>query len=93
MCWRGIEQGVAADEPARFRLFTGATVITFYLSLSYYNPEYDTICYFNVQSKADMSQLNLPHEPTTKTWKTAHRMQNGLAVWFWLTQIAPEKGD
>jgi len=55
MCWRGIEQGAAADEPARFRLFTGATVITFYLSLSYYNPEYDTICYFNVQSKADES--------------------------------------
>jgi len=53
MCWRGTEQGAAADEPARFRLFTGATVITFYLSLSYY----------------------------------------GLAVWFWLTQIAPEKGD
>ena len=22
---------------------------------------YDTICYFNVRSKADMSQLNLPH--------------------------------
>jgi len=22
---------------------------------------YDTRCYFNVQSKADMSQLNLPH--------------------------------
>ena len=24
--------------------------------------KYDTICYFNVPSKADMSQLNLPHE-------------------------------
>ena len=23
---------------------------------------YDTICYFNVRSKADISQLNLPHE-------------------------------
>jgi len=23
---------------------------------------YDTRCYFNVRSKADMSQLNLPHE-------------------------------
>jgi len=22
---------------------------------------YDTICYFNVRSKADISQLNLPH--------------------------------
>jgi len=25
------------------------------------NAAYDTRCYFNVQSKADMSQLNLPH--------------------------------
>ena len=23
--------------------------------------EYDTRCYFNVRSKADISQLNLPH--------------------------------
>jgi len=23
--------------------------------------QYDTICYFNVRSKADVSQLNLPH--------------------------------
>ena len=27
---------------------------------------YDTRCHFNVRSKADMSQLNLPHENTTK---------------------------
>ena len=27
-------------------------------------PIYDTRCYFNVRSKADMSQLNLPHETT-----------------------------
>ena len=25
------------------------------------NKRYDTRCYFNVRSKADMSQLNLPH--------------------------------
>jgi len=25
------------------------------------NSRYDTRCYFNVRSKADMSQLNLPH--------------------------------
>jgi len=26
-----------------------------------YTIRYDTRCYFNVRSKADMSQLNLPH--------------------------------
>jgi len=30
---------------------------------------YDTRCHFNVRSKADMSQLNLPHENTTKSAK------------------------
>jgi len=30
---------------------------------------YDTRCYFNVQSKADMSQLNLPHG--TNNYKVA----------------------
>ena len=28
---------------------------------------YDTRCYFNVRSKADMSQLNLPHETNNLT--------------------------
>jgi len=27
---------------------------------------YDTRCYFNVRSKADMSQLNLPHGTNNK---------------------------
>ena len=27
----------------------------------YRRPRYDAICYFNVRSKADMSQPNLPH--------------------------------
>jgi len=31
---------------------------------------HDARCYFNVRSKADTSQLNLPQEPTTKKWKT-----------------------
>ena len=31
---------------------------------------YDMRCYFNVRSKADMSQLNLPHGTNTKKWKT-----------------------
>jgi len=32
-----------------------------YLSVRYDTIRYDTRCYFNVRSKADMSQLNLPH--------------------------------
>ena len=38
---------------------------------------YDTRCYFNVRSKADMSQLNLPHgtEPTTKKCKTEKKLK------------------
>jgi len=30
---------------------------------------YDTRCYFSVRSEADISQFNLPHEPTTKKWR------------------------
>jgi len=39
--------------------------------LRYDTIRYDTRCYINVRSKADMSQLNLPHctEPTTKKCK------------------------
>ena len=33
---------------------------------------YDTRCYFNVRSKADMSQLNVPHGRTDKL----HRFVN-----------------
>jgi len=33
--------------------------------LSYDTIRYDTRCYFNVRSKADMSQLNLPHGKST----------------------------
>ena len=29
--------------------------------LSFFAIRYDTRCYFNVRSKADMSQLNLPY--------------------------------
>ena len=32
-----------------------------YQSERYDTIRYDTRCYFNVRSKADMSQLNLPH--------------------------------
>ena len=32
---------------------------------------YDTICCFNVRSKADISQLNLPHG--TNNWKVENR--------------------
>jgi len=37
---------------------------------------YDTRCYFNVRSKADMSQLNLYHtETTTKKCKTEKKLK------------------
>jgi len=40
-------------------LFTAAA---FLLLLDYtFTIRYDTRCYFNVRSKADTSQLNLPH--------------------------------
>jgi len=29
-----------------------------------------------VRAKADMSQLNLPHEPTTKKWKTEKKLKS-----------------
>jgi len=31
---------------------------------------YDTTRYYNVRSKADMSQLNLPHGTDNEKWKT-----------------------
>ena len=36
-------------------------VNTYDASLRYDTIRYDTRCYFNVRSKADISQLNLPH--------------------------------
>ena len=30
---------------------------------------FDTRCYFNVRSVADVSQLNLPHGTTSEKWK------------------------
>ena len=38
-----------------------ATVLTISARLCYDTIRYDTRCYFNVRSKADISQLNLPH--------------------------------
>ena len=35
---------------------------------------YDTICYFNVRSKANISQLNLPHGTTTKKCKKKRKI-------------------
>ena len=41
---------------------------------------HDTRCYFNVRSKADTSQLNLPTEPTTEKWNTENlKSKNGYA--------------
>ena len=31
------------------------------IAICYHTIRYDTRCYFNVRSKADISQLNLPH--------------------------------
>jgi len=43
---------------------------------------YDTRCYFNVCSKANMSQLNLPHtEPQTKKCKTEKLKSKNRICW------------
>jgi len=48
---------------------------------------YDTRCYFNVRSEADISQLNLPHG--TKNWKwkkeklKIKKNNNGFAQKYW----------
>ena len=44
---------------------------------------YDQRCYFNVRSKANMSQLNLPHGPTTKKCKNRKKTKSRK-------QICPE---
>jgi len=43
----------------RWRRYTRLTYLLTYLT--YFCHSYDTRCYFNVRSKADISQLNLPH--------------------------------
>jgi len=35
-------------------------------------------CYYNVQSEADTSQLNLLHGPTTKKWKNRKSKKTGM---------------
>jgi len=55
--------------------YTVSVVRTFkYLMLEcrylYTAVRYDTRCYFNVRSKADMSRLNLPQSKNCKTEKT-----------------------
>jgi len=40
---------------------------------------YDTRCYFNVRSKADISQLNLPHVVCySATWRTRLNEHNSV---------------
>jgi len=52
----------------------GQSETTFHLLfLRYDTIRYDTRCYFNVRSKADISQLNLPHGPTTKKCKNRRK--------------------
>jgi len=38
------------------------------VELSWVEIRYDTRCYFNVRSKADITQLNLPHGKMRDTW-------------------------
>ena len=40
---------------------TVATCYNCVAQIQYYTIRYDTRCYFNVRSKADMSRLNQPH--------------------------------
>jgi len=54
---------------------------------AYNTIRYDARCYFNVQSKADMSQLNLPHETnnqkggiTEKKLKSKNRICSEVSV-------------
>ena len=41
--------------------FTSPIITDINSPIRYDTIRYDAICYFNVRSKADMSQLNLPH--------------------------------
>jgi len=59
------------------RLLT-ATVINILLrsELAQVRWRYDTKCYFNVRSKADISQLNLSHGTKNKTIKTEKELKS-----------------
>ena len=58
--------GILVVRPTSVRIaFAGSLVLAARTGLAiqvrYDTIRYDTKCYFNVRSKADMSQLNLPH--------------------------------
>ena len=59
-CFSKIQIGFTFLVPAHLGTSPGQRAVK-RVSLSYYL-RYDTRCYFNVRSKADMSRLNLPHE-------------------------------
>ena len=53
-----------------------------------YTIRYDTRCYFNVRSKADISQLNLPHgslsHPSGPSgWSRSHKTDAWVCVIYW----------
>jgi len=61
---------------------------------------YDTRCYFNVRSKADISPLNLPtgYSPKSKQWATFHLTHHitGHLRWIsvgWLTNCYKKNQD
>jgi len=54
------------------------------LTVSCFTIRYDMRCYFNVRSKADISQLNLPHASV--------KSRLVLPFWYRLTWVVPEKG-
>ena len=61
-----------------------AVVKLLYIYYNYPTVRYDTRCYFNVRSKADVSQLNLPH--ARQIWSQGFEQSEWWWVrscWFW----------
>ena len=54
--------------------------MTSYLLINQGSPRYDTRCYFNVRSKADMSQLSLPHGNVAAQLKRCAHAALGSAI-------------
>ena len=69
----GTRRAVVAS-PAQRRSRDSIILLTNSAPLTYDTIRYDTRCYFNVRSKADISQLNLPHG--TDQYHAAARYSN-----------------
>ena len=57
------------------RLLTATVINILRSELAQVRWRYDTKCYFNVRSKADISQLNLSHGTKNKTIKTEKELK------------------